>query len=516
MNQPPSRRTVLGVLGAAPVAAAGLLSTRDTARAEPALAARIREIIDRSEFAGARWGMRFQLHGADEPVYTLNPLDRFMPASAVKVFIGGSAFSALGPNHRFRTRVYRTGPVRHGVLEGDLVLVASGDLVLGPRVRPHGTIAVPDPDHTYGSATEPVPGDPLRQLRDLADQVRRQGVRRIRGRVIVDASLFRQGQESIANGGDMIPVSPIMLNDNVVDVVVTPGPTAGTPAGLRLSPPTRYVNVLNEVTTAGQAVRPLTFTPVTTNPDGTHSVRLTGEVAAGGKPLVRPYFVPDPVRFAEVAFGQVLGDAGITVTHATLADTPRRLLAEHVSPVLAEQAKVMLKLSSNVHTVYFPYLVGAIAGHDPDNAKATGVRFQRALFEQAGLDPDHAENGTYSSDFFVQFLRHMARQRYFSAYYKAMPILGRDGTLTDVAPDSPAAGHVYAKTGTAGGASVGGTNARLYKALAGYLFLPDGRLVVFAEFLEQAVGSVGEAMALQEKAGATQADIVTAVYESLA
>jgi D-alanyl-D-alanine carboxypeptidase/D-alanyl-D-alanine-endopeptidase (penicillin-binding protein 4) len=260
----------------------------------------------------------------------------------------------------------------------------------------------------------------------------------------------------------------------------------------------------------------LTFTPVSTNPDGTHSVRLTGEVAAGGKSLVRPYFVPDPVRFAEVAFGQALGDAGITVMHATTADAPRRLLAEHVSPVLAEQAKVMLKLSSNVHTVYFPYLVGAIAGQDPNNAEATGATFQRALFEQAGLNPDDAANGLYSPDFFVQFLRHMARQRYFSAYYKAMPILGRDGTLTDVTPDSPAAGHVYAKTGTAGGADAGGTNARLYKALAGYLFLPDGRLVVFAEFLEQAVSSVGEAMALQEKAGATQADIVTAVYESLA
>jgi D-alanyl-D-alanine carboxypeptidase/D-alanyl-D-alanine-endopeptidase (penicillin-binding protein 4) len=516
MNQPRSRRTVLGVLGAAPVAAAGLLSTRDTARAEPALATRIREIIDRSEFAGARWGMRFQLHGTDEPVHTLNPLDRFMPASAAKVFTGGSAFSALGPNHRFRTRVYRTGPVRHGVLEGDLVLVASGDLVLGPRVRPHGTVAVPDPDHTYGSATEPVPGDPLRQLRDLADQVRRQGVRRIRGQVIVDASLFRQGRESIANGGDTIPVSPIMLNDNVVDVVVTPGPAAGTPARLRTSPRTGYVNVLNEVTTTSQPVRPLTFTPVATNPDGTHSVRLTGEVAAGGTSQVRPYFVPDPMRFAEVAFGQALGDAGITVTHEILADAPRRLLAEHVSPVLAEQAKVMLKLSSNVHTVYFPYLVGAITGHDPDNAKATGAAFQRALFEQAGLDPDDTENGFYSPDFFVQFLRHMARQRYFTAYYKAMPILGRDGTLTDVAPGSPAAGHVYAKTGTAGGAGAGGAGAKLYKALAGYVFLPDGRMVVFAEFLEQAVASVGEAMALQDKAGATQADIVTAVYESLA
>lgn len=499
------------MLGAAPVAAAGLLSTRDTAAAEPALAARIQEIAARPELAGARWGMRFQLYGSSEPVYALNPGERFNPASAVKALIAGAAFSALGPDHRFRTRVHRTGPVRHGVLDGDLVLVAGGDLVLGPRQRSHGTIAVPYPDHTYGSATEPVPGDPLRQLRDLAGRVRRHGIRRVTGRVRVDASLFRQGQESVANGGDMIPVSPMMVNDNVVDVVVTPAATPGTPAGLRLSPLTPYVRVLNDVGTipAGQQPRRLTFTPVSTNADGTHTVRLTGDVVAGGQTTVCPYFVPDPVRFAEVAFAEALGDAGVEIAHGSTVDGPRHLLAEHVSPALSEQAKVMLKLSSNVHTVYFPYLVGAIAGHDPVTAKATGVEIQRHLFEQAGLDPDESNEGTYSSNFFVQFLEHMVRQSYFTAYKSAMPILGRDGTLSDVTPDSPAAGRVFAKTGT------GGTSTGLYKALAGYLVLPDGRLVVFAEFLARPVGSVEEAFALQAHAGVAQADIVTAVYESL-
>jgi D-alanyl-D-alanine carboxypeptidase/D-alanyl-D-alanine-endopeptidase (penicillin-binding protein 4) len=172
-------------------------------------------------------------------------------------------------------------------------------------------------------------------------------------------------------------------------------------------------------------------------------------------------------------------------------------------------AKVMLKLSSNVHTVYFPYLVGAIAGGDPDNAKATGVELQRELFARAGLDPDEANDGNYSPDFFVRFLDHMAHQPYFTAYHRAMPVLGRDGTLTDVAPDSPVAGRVHAKTGT------GGTGTKLYKALTGYLFLPDGRLVVFAEFLDRNVGSLAEALALQASAGELQADIVTAVYESL-
>lgn len=500
------------MLGAAPIAAGGLLGASGVARAAgPTLAARIAAILGRPELAGARWGMRFQVRGGGEPVFAMNPEQRFVAASAIKVFLAGTAFSALGPGHRFRTRVYRTGPVTRRVLSGHLVLVAGGDLLLGPRIQPDGRIALPHPDHTYGAATGPIPGDPLRQLRDLARQVAHRGVRHVEGRVLVDASLFRQGQEEIANGFTSIPVSPMMLNDNVIDVVVTPGDRAGAPARLLVSPQTSYVELVNGATTIppGAAPRPLTFTT-----DGPNTVRLTGDVPLGAPPVLRPYHVPDPVRFAEIAFAQALRDEGISVTGdalstADLRRAPRHRLAEHVSPPLSEQVKVMLKLSSNVHTVYFPYLVGTIAGRDPDTAKATGDRFQRTLFERAGLDPDDPARGGHTSDFFVQFLEHMARQRYFSDYRHAMAIMGRDGTLADVGARSPAAGRVYAKTGT------GGTSTRLHKAMVGYIVLPDARLVVFAELMDKAVGSVEEAFALQERAGAAQADIVTAVYESL-
>jgi serine-type D-Ala-D-Ala carboxypeptidase/endopeptidase (penicillin-binding protein 4) len=556
---PLSRRSALGLLGAAPFAAGGLLASGGTARAEPGssstarapgssgtarapgssgtarapgssstagtepggseLQARIQQVMGQPEFAGSRWGMRFHLHDANEPVYALNPQGRFVAASAIKVFIGGSAFSALGPGYRFRTRVYRTGKLRHGVLEGDLILVAGGDLLLGPRIQPGGTVALPNPDHSYGSSG-PVPGDPLLQLRQLSRQVSRRGVRRIEGRVLVDASLFRQGQAEIG-GFPPIPVSPMMVNDNIVDVVVTPGGQAGAPATLRVSPSIGYVEVVNDVVTipAGQRARPLTFTKVSTNPDGTHTVRLTGDVASGGQPVQRPYFLPDPVRFAEIAFTQALHDEGIEVAPAAPSTTDiatalsephaRNRLAEHISPPLSEVAKVMLKLSSNVHTGYFPYLVGALAGRDPVNSKATGQEYERALLRRAGLDPDDPSRGGHTSDFFVQFLGYMARQRYFHDFRRAMAVMGRDGTLTDVAPDSPAAGRVYAKTGT------GVLGTAVHKAMAGYIVLPDTTLVVFAQFMNQTVGSIEEALALQARAGVAQAEIVTAVYESL-
>jgi hypothetical protein len=45
-------------------------------------------------------------------------------------------------------------------------------------------------------------------------------------------------------------------------------------------------------------------------------------------------------------------------------------------------------------------------------------------------------------------LRYWLRQPDFDAFRACLPILGEDGSLTDVAVRSPARGLVYAKTGT--------------------------------------------------------------------
>jgi hypothetical protein len=62
--------------------------------------------------------------------------------------------------------VFRTGPVRNGAVQGDLVLVASGDFdgAAGAAERDHGLLPAPSVDHTYANTGLPaieVGNDPL-------------------------------------------------------------------------------------------------------------------------------------------------------------------------------------------------------------------------------------------------------------------------------------------------------------------------------------------------------------------
>lgn len=505
------------MLGAIPVVAA----------ARPAFASTvdspIERIIRRPEFRDASWGMAFYAPDTGERLYSISPDGLFVPASAIKVFIAGTAFSALGPRHRFRTMVYRTGPVRDGVLHGDLVLVAGGDLLLGGRLRPDGALALPDPDHTYGAP--PIPGDPLASFRDLADQVAACGVRQVAGHVRVDASLFPETTADIANGGLTIRVSPMMLNDNVVDVTVRPGNAPGDPGMVEFSPRFGYVRIVNDVRTIPAADAPagrmLRYVNDTASPDGTRTVTLTGDIPGDLPAVFRPYYVPTPVQFGAIGLAAALRDKGVSAVADTEAPasrpTPQVRLAELVSPPVSEEVKVMLKVSSNVHTVMWPHVVGAIAGHDSENPKAAYEALRARLLRKAGLDPNPpgSADERYSADYFVRFLAHLRKQPYFAEYRSALPILGRDGSLANIEVGSPAAGHVFAKTGTGVAKADPTSNATVHKALAGFLQLPSGRWLTFALFMEASTPTLESGLQLANAAGRAMGEIATAAYTTL-
>src|SRR5438874_9080934 len=226
----------------------GLLTTAFAAQSRDSLSDRIAAIMARPEFKHALFGIEFYSLDTNMVVYEHNSDRFFVPGSTTKLVTMGSALQLLGPDHRFHTRVYNTGVLASdGTLRGDLVLVASGDPNLSGRLRPGNTLAFENVDHSYGGAdSHGVGGDPLAAVRELARQVESHGIKRIDGRVVVDASLYADGER---DGGTGFVISPIMINDNAVDVVVRPDKETA-PATLEISPKTSYVTFINNVVTA--------------------------------------------------------------------------------------------------------------------------------------------------------------------------------------------------------------------------------------------------------------------------
>src|SRR5262249_32559318 len=150
----------------------------------------------RPEFRHALFGIEIYSLDTAAVLFAHNAEKLFVPGSVTKLLTEGTVLRLLGPDYRFRTSVYRTGRgSSEGVLEGDLVLVASGDPNLSNRVRPDGTLAFENADHAYGHVMEAklLSGDPLQVMRSLASQVAAKGVKRVGGRVLVDVSLFPEG-----------------------------------------------------------------------------------------------------------------------------------------------------------------------------------------------------------------------------------------------------------------------------------------------------------------------------------
>ena len=470
------------------------------AQSDPQLTARVDRIINRPEFKHAFWGIEFYDMDAGRPIYALNEEKLFTPGSTTKLLSSGTALAKLGADYRFRTRIYRTGPItKNGILRGDLVLVASGDPNLSQRLQTDGSLALENHDHSYGGAsdTKAVPGDPLAVIRRLAAQVAGTGITRITGSVVVDATLFPEGTRELGSG---VVVSPISVNDNVLDVTVEPGVSPNRAARLTISPETKYVRFVNTVTTSAAGSRPsIEMDDPVSNADGSLTVTVKGTFPAGTPGVLYAYPVPVPTRFAETVLAELLRARGVVVA-PNLPNRKRRfdtvaasytaanVVAEHVSAPTTEMIKVILKVSQNMHASAMPMLMGAMFG----KAKAqNGFDIEREWLEQEGLDLSGAQQGDgaggdahFSPAFMVSYLQMMARRPDFQKFHDALPILGRDGTLTNIQPQSPAAGKVYAKTGTF--AIDDPLNRNLLvtgKGLAGYMTTASGKRLIVVVYV---------------------------------
>ncbi|MFY9905106.1 MAG: D-alanyl-D-alanine carboxypeptidase/D-alanyl-D-alanine-endopeptidase [Terriglobales bacterium] len=493
---------------------------------------RIQAIMTRPAFAHSSFGIAFYSIDSGKMLYQLNADKLMVPGSTTKLLTEGSMLELLGGDYRFHTRVYRTGPIKkNGTLEGDIVVIASGDPNLSGRIQPDGTLAFENEDHSYGGPDSRGVGDPLQVIRELAEQIANKGIKRVKGRVLVDVSLFPEGEREL---GTNVVVSPIVVNDNVIDVIVSPGDKEGAPVNLQISPKTAYLQIINQATTAkADATASLNYTSEKLNPDGTRSVTLAGALPAGKAARMMAYALPEPSRFAATVLAEALKQKGVEVAITTTSASPdfkalasnykpENLLAEHTSLPLKEDVKITLKLSQNLHATMGPFLLGALVAHKDKEIDQAGFSLEHDFLKKANLDLTAASqsdgaggNAFFTADFMVHYLAFMNTQKDFADFYRGLPILGRDGTLFKIQTNSPAAGHVEAKTGTY--AVYDALNKNLMvtgKGLAGYIQTASGQQLAFAAYINMVSVPLDDPEATQKIAGEALGEIAAAAFDA--
>jgi serine-type D-Ala-D-Ala carboxypeptidase/endopeptidase (penicillin-binding protein 4) len=476
-----------------------MVSGADGAGSE-SLEAKVEAVLKTPGYQSAHWGLLVVDAATGHTVYELNADQMFCPASVTKLFTTSSALNDLGADYRFQTPIVRLGDVdKEGTLKGDLILVAQGDLSLGGRTGADGTLLFEDSDHTYAKGSLDgaiVKSDPLAGLDHLAREIKGAGIKEVVGDVIIDDRLFTTARST---GSGPSRVTPILVNDNVIDIIVTAGQKPGDPSAVAIVPATSYVSMDAQVETVMDGEKPT----IEVRGVGPRRFSVRGKMPVDHKPVVKIYEVEEPAAFARTLLIETLRKRGVRVSATSIGENasdklpPRAQVvklpqvAEYTSPPFREYIRVILKVSHNLHASTLPLLVAA---HHGESTLSAGLRREGKFLESVGIKGDAASFGSGAggerADLVtpratVTLLRAMAKRPDFPAFEAALPILGRDGTVAKaVSPDSPARGHARAKSGTYWvDNALNGTAVLTSKALAGYMDTASGRTLVFAFFV---------------------------------
>jgi len=447
-------------------------------------------------YGHASWGLIVSDPSTGRTLYEKNADEMYVPGSTTKLFSAAAVIEALGADYRFVTPVYATAvPSAGGKLDGNLVLVASGDPDMGGRTLPDGTIAYTNIDHGDANALGGAiltSTTPLAGLDDLASQVKASGITAVSD-VVIDDRLF---ETTDLNKGFVL--SPIIVNDNLVDITITPSAPGSAPS-LAMWPQTSAYRFLNKATT-GPAGTPLS---VSITEESAGMIVVSGSVASDAGPVNQTYSVRTPAAFARTLFIEALERQNVAVAAAATGDNPSGKLpaagsyggmtkvASITSPPLTEDVKLTLKVSQNLHADTYILLVAAASDKTGfyDGMIAEGKILNGLSLDTRGVSLGDGEGGVaedrISPRSAAELLTLMTTRPYAGKYIHALPILGVDGSLaTSCSAGNPACGHVYAKTGTTGTYDpLNNRGILLAKSLAGYVDARSGKRVAFAVFV---------------------------------
>ena len=420
--------------------------------------------VSAPEYANANWGVLIIDATTRDTLYSRNALKLFLPASNMKIVTGASALALLGPDYQYRTAFATRGPVRAGVLKGDLVVIGRGDPTVSDHMRK----------------------DAMTVLRDVADSLTAHGIKRIDGRLIAGGDAFPGPVLGFGWDWDDLDysygagVDELLFNEGFTRVVVRGGSIAGRPVATTIGPTTTTPRVRITATTVAKPAEGDTTkaTNIVARYDSiTGGILVEGTIAAGDSTVEEvAHRVPnqaylDALAEALAAKSIKVGRARVDTTARldtifTLASLPLRdVLPALEKPSQNQIAEVLLKTLG---------LEKSGVGSADSGRKVV----ERQLAAWGARDGGYvirdgsglSRHDYLSPETIVRVLDTIRTDSAFKVFYDALPIAGVDGTIADRMKGTPAQGNVHAKTGYVDRA----------RSLSGYATSADGHLLIFS------------------------------------
>lgn len=400
------------------------------------------------------------------PLFALNLDVPRNPASTIKLLTTFVALDTLGPTYSWPTRIYTAGPIKNGVLSGDLILKGYGDPYLVEE-----------------------------NLWKMLGELRRQGLREINGDLVIDDTHFAVTRTDPgafdAQPYRLYNVVPnaLLVNFKAFVFYFVPGADGGiTIRSVPALPNLKIVNRLKLVQGRCRGVL-ASFTMTVPDPVATDEVVFAGNYQASCGEQALPRSLLQPANYAYGMFktlwaqhgGSLKG--GVRLGTAPSNKTP---FAVWQSPSLADILRPLNKWSNNMMADALLYTLGGTL-FDPPLSLAHGETVIKAYLTKHHLATEGLvmENGSGLSRVsritaltMHGLLQHAYRSRYMSEYISSLAIAGIDGTMRRRFKRTAETGWMHLKTG----------HLNEVAAVAGFIRAHSGTTYVVVLFLNGPTG----------------------------
>ncbi|MGB6430450.1 MAG: D-alanyl-D-alanine carboxypeptidase/D-alanyl-D-alanine-endopeptidase, partial [Candidatus Acidiferrales bacterium] len=499
------------------------------ARAEAQLAARGADT--------GSWGLLVADADTGAVLYESGADRYFAPASNTKLFTTALALATLGPEFRIRTTIETRGALSpEGRLAGDLVLMGRGDPNLSNRKFPFDKEVERDgpPEKVLADLADQVVARGVRQISGdvvaddtyfsyqrfpagwTVDDIQWNSGAAVDAIAVNDNTLALElrpaAREGDAASFDAEPWAGFYTIDNQISTGAH-----GSPVKLRVTrePGSRTIHLSGSIP-IGAAPRALTIAieepaeyaaALLTQLLETRGVKIFGQPRAQhaeppaetlpardfGTPPPAPGApdaanapsapIPPDAQAPDAQAPQAAPNAASApaapsaAPEVTATAAPSTVLAEHVSLPLAEDVRLVNKISENLHAE----LLLRVAARETTGATSMedALPFAESWRDAAGLPAGGAlltdGSGLSREDLVtpravVALLEYASKQSWGDLFRSTLPVAGEDGTLSNRMKATSADGRIQAKTGT----------LEHVNALSGYATSVGGAHLVFS------------------------------------